>query len=124
MKAKYPSNLSIVAWVHSQVQGMKCLFSSLDVHTQFKWSKINPDFLGLVFELDPDGSMLSYDFFGLTRQGNVNLNKCKLPHNQCDKCGKKSNYTSLMHLVNLFDGPLYDHDFTSDITIETEDQLR
>ena len=32
-----------------------------------------------IFELDPDGSMLSYDFFGLTRQGNVNLNKTPTP---------------------------------------------
>ena len=124
MKLNYSSDLSIVAWVHSHVQGVKCFLSSLDLHTQFKWSKINPDFIGIVFELDQNGSMISYDFFGLTRQGNANLKKCKSSDRQCDKCSKKSNYTSLLHFVNQFDGPLYDHDFRSDITRDTAGQPR
>lgn len=111
MKEKYGSKLSIVAWVHSHVLGVPCSFSTTDVHSQFTWSKIYPDILGLVFELDREGFLTKYDLFGLTRQGNLNVKKCILPWNQCGKCGKESYYSSFMHFVNWFEGPLEVHDY-------------
>ena len=39
-------------WIHSHVQSVKCNFSSVDVHTQFSYSKIYPNILGLVLEID------------------------------------------------------------------------
>ena len=128
MKSKYDSNLSIVGWVHSHVLGWKCNFSSIDVHTQFTVSKTYPDIFGMVLELDRnDGTLKSYDYFGLTRQGNANLEKCKNLGSECGKCNKKSYYTSLMHLVNdKFEGPepLKIHDFTTEtcFPMEIEDQ--
>ena len=127
MKKKHPTNISVVAWVHSHVQGVRCFFTGTDVHTQFTWTKIYPDILGLVFELDGFGNMQSYDYFGLTRQGKRILEKCRNPGNQCGNCGKKSNYTSFMHLIKPIMGPLDIYDFTSetpamhDVPMETDD---
>ena len=112
MKEKYGSKLSVVAWVHSHVQDLRCSFSATDVHTQFTWSKSYPDMLGFVFELDHEGLLKKYDMYGLTKQGNQNVKKCIFPGNQCDKCDKNSNYTSFMHLVNWFDGSLEVYDYS------------
>ena len=112
MKEKYGSKLSVVAWVHSHVQGLQCSFSATDVHTQFTWSKSYPDILGLVFELDQEGFLKNYDMFRLTKPGNKNIKKCILPGNQCDKCDENSNYASFKHFVNWFDGSLEVHDYS------------
>ena len=112
MKEKYGSKLSVVAWVHSHVQGLQCSFSATDVHTQFTWSKSYPDILGLVFELDQEGFLKNYDMFGLTKPGNQNVKKCILPGNQCNKCDENSNYASFKHFVNWFDGSLEVHDYS------------
>ena len=112
MKKKYGSKLSIVAWVHSHVEKVECCFSSIDLHTQLTLSQIFPDILGLVFELDGDGDPIKHDFYGLTRHGVTNLRKCKEASGAFhDECGKSSYYTSKMHLIDLFDGPIEVHDF-------------
>ena len=123
MKKKHPTNISVVAWVHSHVQGVRCFFTGTDVHTQFTWTKFYPDILGLVVELDRDGVMKSYDYFGLTRQGKRNVEKCRNPGNECGNCSKNSNYSSCVHLINEFKGPLEIHDFTlaePDVPMEIE----
>ena len=112
MKKKYGSKLSIAAWVHSHVEGVECCFSSVDLHTQFTWSQVFPDILGLVFEIDQDGLPAEYDFYGLTTQGITELRKCRKPgsdgHVECDK---KSYYTSKLHLIDPIDIHLEVHDF-------------
>ena len=87
-------------------------FSSVDLHTQFTWSQVFPDILGLVFEIDQDGLPAEYDFYGLTTQGITELRKCRKPgsdgHVECDK---KSYYTSKLHLIDPIDIHLEVHDF-------------
>ena len=112
MKKKYGSKLSIAAWVHSHVEGVECCFSSVDLHTQFTWSQVFPDILGLVFEIDQDGLPAEYDFYGLTTQGVTKLRECRKPgsdgHVECDK---KSYYTSKLQLIDPIDIHLEVHDF-------------
>ena len=112
MKKKYGSKLSIAAWVHSHVEGVECCFSSVDLHTQFTWSQVFPDILGLVFEIDQDGLPAEYDFYGLTTQGITKLRECRKPgsdgHVECDK---KSYYTSKLQLIDPIDIHLEVHDF-------------
>ena len=112
MKRKYGSKLSIAAWVHSHVEGVECCFSSVDLHTQFTWSQVFPDILGLVFEIDQDGLPAEYDFYGLTTQGVTKLRECRKPgsdgHVECDK---KSYYTSKLQLIDPIDIHLEVHDF-------------
>ena len=111
----------IACWVHSHVEGAECGFSSIDLHTQFAYSRLYPDLLGLVYEIDTNGILKKSDFYGLTRQGNLKLRDCKQAGTVFhDECWKKSFYTSKKHLISFFDGQLNVYDCISESTAERE----
>ena len=111
----------IASWVHSHVEGVECCFSSVDLHTQFSYTRIYPDLLGLVFEINPNGNLKKYDYYGFTPEGNSKLRNCKLPGTQFhDECWQKSYYTSKKHLVTFFDGPLKVYDGIPEINPQRE----
>ena len=65
----------LVAWIHTHVSNVKCGFSSIDSHTQYTYSKIHDEVLGLVIEVN-NNKIGQYDFFEITRQGKRFLEMC------------------------------------------------
>ena len=57
--AKSDNNPKIMAWIHSHVRGSECGFSSIDVHTQYAFSRIYNGILGMVVEIDKAGNCKS-----------------------------------------------------------------
>ena len=123
MKKKYGSKLSIVSWVHSHVEDVKCCFSSVDMHTQFTLNKMYPDILGLVCQIGKDNSLEDYDFYGLTRKGYHGLSRCKKSGTKFHEgCYKESFYASQKHMITFFDGLLEVHDYFDQVDDKKEDQ--
>ena len=52
----------LVSWIHSHVGGTLCGFSSVDMHTQYRWEQAFPAVLGTVLQINGnnycDGSSL------------------------------------------------------------------
>ena len=109
MNEKIESKLTIVAWVHSH-NGRnvnECRFSDNDIHTQYAWSNIYPEIIGLVIHIGDDKSVMSYDFHALTSQGYKNVKECHELNSNChcwwlfrDK-GRKSNTMSCLEYVKF-----------------------
>ena len=97
----------IVAWVHSHVGKNKYCHHCIDIHTHHSWSKIYPDILGLVLQMDKEGSMKKNEFIGLTKNGKLKLEKCDVDgsrhHIDCDR---ELIYVSYKKYVQFTDGPL------------------
>ncbi len=69
-------NTVLAAWIHTHVRGVKCGFSSVDVHTQYAYSHdaMYPNIMGHVVELCQDGSIIE-DFFTLTAEGKAQVSR-------------------------------------------------
>ena len=115
MKEKYKSNLTIVAWIHSHVgrNPHRCSFTGTDIHTQKAWSAKYPEILGLVIHVGDDGSIMKYDFYGITGQGYENMSHCKRSPLYCNCYSytyrdpyKRLNYKSFLEFVKFTEGPL------------------
>ena len=82
----------LIAWIHSHVGGVKCNFSSVDLHTHHSYNKIHDGILGLVLEIHENGELITHDFFVLSRIGKKNLEQCsrqkecnsRLQHESCN----------------------------------------
>jgi hypothetical protein len=97
-----PETTVIVSWIHSHVRGTKCGFSSIDVHTQYGYSLSFPNLLGLVVEIQDDGTPIS-EAFTLTAQGNAIVKTCSRANNlsslQHEGCSLRSMYQSVTSVV-------------------------
>ena len=100
---KFESKLSIIAWVHSKVEGDE--ITSFDLHNQMTWSSMFPDILGLVIHFNEDGTKIgTFDFYALTMKGKRILSKCEKSENQLhDECSNKALYKSCMDHVRFSD---------------------
>ena len=96
-------NPSIVAWIHTHVNGNECFFSSIDVHTQFAYEKIFPDVLGCVVELHKY-KVANVEFYQLTEQGDSKVAKCREKGHH-ESCSNPAYYQSSKLEVDL-SGPV------------------
>jgi hypothetical protein len=87
-----PDSTVIVSWIHTHVQGAKCGYSSIDVHTQYGFSLFFPDFFGIVVELQSNGSIVQ-EAFTLSSIGVENVKKCSQTQNlssvQHEECSSR-----------------------------------
>ena len=113
IQEKFQAKLEIIAWVHSKFEGNE--ITSFDLHNQMTWSSMFPDILGLVIQLNEDGTKIgTFDFYALTMKGKRILSKCEKPKNQLhDECSNKALYKSCMDYVRFSDSSLevIDDDF-------------
>ena len=75
-KSSLPQNTQLIAWIHSHVRGAMCGFSSIDVHTQFAYSRMYEGTIGIVVEINDAGVCQNFDFFNLTRYGQEKVELC------------------------------------------------
>ena len=103
---KFQSKLSIIAWVHSKIEGDE--INSYDLHSQNTWSSVFPDMLGLVIQLNEDGTKVAtFDFYALTMKGKRKLSQCEKPQNELHhECNNKALYKSCMDYVRFTDIPV------------------
>ena len=73
---KFEHDEKIIGWVHSHVRGIKCFFSSLDVHNQYLSQRLDSNHLGLVVQIHPDGSLVDHDYYQLTSLGMTTVTNC------------------------------------------------
>ena len=86
-------NVKIIAWIHSHVQGNHNGLSSIDVHTQWAFEKINKNIFCLVFEFGKSRFWLDHDYYVLTEIGTSAIKTCinnfprlsKVLHTTCKK---------------------------------------
>ena len=93
-----------MSWIHSHVQGVKCNFSSVDLHTQHTFAKVYKNILGLVVELTEAGKIAKYDFFEMSIEGKLAIEKCSRKKNcqprvQHESCNNDSYYKSSIEKV-------------------------
>ena len=117
MITKFENDEKIIGWVHSHVRGIRCFFSSLDVHNQYLSQRLDSNHLGLVVQIHPDKSLVDHDYYQLTSLGMTTVTNClngslhqgwdidnSKQHHSC--CGENL-YMSQKHLVDpLADLPL------------------
>ena len=109
---KFEHDEKIIGWVHSHVRGVKCFFSSLDVHNQYLSQRLDSNHLGLVVQIHPDGSLVDHDYYRLTSLGMTTVTNClngsfEDNSKQHPSCGGDNLYMSQKHLVDpLADLPL------------------
>ena len=117
LDTKLENEDKIIGWVHSHVRGVKCFFSSLDVHNQYIWQRLDPNHIGLVVQIHPDESLVDHDYYKLTSVGMKTVKNCldgslnqglninnSRPHSSC---GRDNLYMSQKHLVDpIADLPL------------------
>ena len=89
------------------MRGAECGFSSIDNHKQYAYSKIFPEVLGLVIEINEEGQKVEHHFFEMSKIGRRAISCCSRQANcttreQHDSCGGKENYQIADHKV-LFD---------------------
>ena len=94
---------TIVSWIHSHVQGMKCCFSSIDIHTQYALQQIYPNCFGIVVEIKRDSLAGQYDAYKVTDDGATHVWLCNDRHKrrsmarvQHESCGSQALYKSIM----------------------------
>ena len=83
----------------------QCGFSQHDIHTHKTWSNVYPDILSLVVHVGDDKSIMNYDFYAITEEGQEKLNKCTNP-SYCNCNGykdpeKKLNYKSCLEFLKF-----------------------
>ena len=98
----------LMSWIHSHVQGVKCNFSSVDLHTQHTFAKVYENILGLVVELTEAGQVEKYDFFEMSIEGKLSIEKCSRKKNcqprlQHESCKNDSYYKSSIENVIFHD---------------------
>ena len=59
----------VVSWIHSHVDGTACGFSSVDMHSQFRYEEAFQRVLGTVLEIDRQNQCKKHDFCRLTEKG-------------------------------------------------------
>ena len=81
-------NTQLIAWAHSHVRNNDCFFSSVDVHNQFGYQRLDDDFFGMVFQIDHDGNSRTYNCYKLTNLGLDAVENCsyngQLQHLSCN----------------------------------------
>ena len=108
---KFEHDEKIIGWVHSHVRGIKCFFSSLDVHNQYLSQRLDSNHLGLVVQIHPDGTLVDHDYYQLTSLGMTTVTNCLNGSTDNSKqhpsCGGDNLYMSQRHLVvSIADLPL------------------
>ena len=101
-------NPHLICWIHSHVGGIKCGFSSIDVHTQHTIAKIHDEVLGMVIELNESGQIANHDFYEISRQGSRCVESCSRKRGcnamqQHDSCYNVNFYKSVGDKVLLHD---------------------
>ena len=101
-------NPHLICWIHSHVGGIKCGFSSIDVHTQHTLSKIHDEVLGMVIELNEGGQIANHDFYEISREGSRCVESCSRKkgcnaREQHDSCYNVNFYKSVRDKVLLHD---------------------
>ena len=86
-KSKFPKNTQLIAWIHSHVRGALCGFSSIDVHTQYGYSRLFEGTIGVVVEINDEGVCQDFDYFVLSKHG----------HEKVGQCGRSRNCSSIQH---------------------------
>ena len=122
----FSEDKTVCLWIHTHVRGTLCGFSSVDVHTQFAYSMINSNVLGLVLQLDQGGFCQKYDFYDLTEHGQNVVSHCGRTKNtssiQHESCSGPELFQSASQKVSLDDEiSIIVHDFrVEDLTISNE----
>ena len=98
----------LMSWIHSHVQGVKCNFSSVDLHTQHTFAKVYKNILGLVVELTEAGQIAKYDFFEMSVKGKLSIEICSRKENcqprlQHQSCNNDLYYKSSIEKVIFHD---------------------
>ena len=83
----FPQNSKVVGWIHSHVNGSKCFFSGLDVHTQFRLQSMDEHFFGIVFQIHTDGFNWKLECYKLTELGMTTVANCSMigQHKSCQR---------------------------------------
>ncbi|XP_076799470.1 uncharacterized protein LOC143444200 [Clavelina lepadiformis] len=97
------SKTTVILWIHSHVQGSTCGYTSIDVHTQFRYSRVMyPGIIGQVIEIKEDGTYVS-DYFTLSDVGDdVVAERSRINNlsNVChDLCTNRRVYVSCQEII-------------------------
>ena len=72
---QYANNSTILAWIHSHVNGAKCFMSSIDLHTQFILENNFPNILAIVVQIGP-GNKFKNECYQLSEKGSQRIQSC------------------------------------------------
>lgn len=80
---------TILAWVHSHVNGSKCFLSSIDMHTQFVLENNFPHILAIVVEIGPKDKVRN-EYYQITEKGKQRIASCNNEKKQSPNIFHKS----------------------------------
>ena len=119
---KFNNGMTIVAWIHSHVQGADAAFSSIDCHNQYNYQHVLglDGLLGIVFEVGDDSALNDIEYYDLNPIGKEAIKQCgkhgyfnqQQQHEHCDGIETSKLYHCVDQAIEIIhDLPLHIHDF-------------
>ena len=104
-------NSKVIGWLHTHTNGTRCMFSSVDVHSQFLFQSSLPDAIGIVLQMDSE-QCKDIDFYKLNEFGMNHVNNCqhkrtKIPFHET--CQNNELYKSVKNNIFIYDSPINRH---------------